>query len=538
MWHYNSKLLRGIEVLLTTMVLANGLAAQGFPGAPMPVLQLKNRAFLTPADLDANNGVSSKSRHAQNSHYVIQFEQSPTPAQIQSLVDRGATILGYVPENALMIATSRRIILDDLNARWRGKLSPEDKISTLAVTFPGGVLSDPSVIAPFVVEFQPDTSPEEMKGLVSDNALELLDHPDLLDHQLLVRGASGQVMRLSEWDEVTYIFPASADLVEGRPVIACAGAVSQFGLIGQYVARSGEGWDGPGQGSVDLKYVFTQLTAKLGIDVQKAEILKAMREWERVASIHFLPSDNPNGSKTISILFAAGSHGDAYPFDGPGKVLAHTFYPAPPNPEPLAGDMHLDDSESWRIAADVDLYSVVLHELGHALGLGHSDKPGAVMYPYYRQATALTAEDTTAILDIYAPPSSTTPAPAPAIPLSFGVDSFATDTAATGIALSGVVGGGTPPYTIAWSTDKNLSGVAAIKLASDGMQWTVSAIPLSMGSNQISVSATDARQTKSARRRPRPRFLCWHRSAWPTAYDWRTNAPLMSSMQTEWKHRR
>jgi len=54
-------------------------------------------------------------------------------------------------------------------------------------------------------------------------------------------------------------------------------------------------------------------------------------------------------------------------------VLAHTFYPSPPNPEPIAGDVHLDDDEEWVIGSDlsvrsVDLFSVSLHELGHALG--------------------------------------------------------------------------------------------------------------------------------------------------------------------------
>ena len=85
-------------------------------------------------------------------------------------------------------------------------------------------------------------------------------------------------------------------------------------------------------------------------------------------------------------------------------TLAHTFYPSPPNPEPIAGDMHLDADESWRIGTGIDLFTVVLHEAGHALGLGHSDQPGAVMYPYYRFAYGLTSDDIAGIQDLYGAP--------------------------------------------------------------------------------------------------------------------------------------
>src|ERR1035441_4350215 len=77
-------------------------------------------------------------------------------------------------------------------------------------------------------------------------------------------------------------------------------------------------------------------------------------------------------ARTIAILTASYAHGDAYPFDGPGGVLAHTFYPSPPNPEPLAGDVHFDASETWGVGVNTDLFSVALHEAGHALGMAHS----------------------------------------------------------------------------------------------------------------------------------------------------------------------
>src|SRR5207253_7407999 len=111
-----------------------------------------------------------------------------------------------------------------------------------------------------------------------------------------------------------------------------------------------------------------------------------------------------------------GAHGDAYPFDGPGRTLAHTFYPSPPNSEPVAGDMHLDADEDWHTGANLDLFSVALHEAGHALGLGHSDRPGAVMYPYYHLVSGLTDDDIAGIRDLYGSKSNPPAQPPPVQP--------------------------------------------------------------------------------------------------------------------------
>ncbi|CAN6702634.1 unnamed protein product [Malus baccata var. baccata] len=69
------------------------------------------------------------------------------------------------------------------------------------------------------------------------------------------------------------------------------------------------------------------------------------------------------------------AHGDRYPFDGRGRVLAHSFAVAD-------GRFHYDTDERW--AVDVvtvayDLLSVAWHEIGYLLGLGHSSVRGAVM---------------------------------------------------------------------------------------------------------------------------------------------------------------
>ena len=58
------------------------------------------------------------------------------------------------------------------------------------------------------------------------------------------------------------------------------------------------------------------------------------------------------------------------PFDGPGGVLAHTFYPL------HGGDVHFDGEEDWVVRPGqgrrgAHLRLVAAHEFGHSLGLPH-----------------------------------------------------------------------------------------------------------------------------------------------------------------------
>ena len=469
---------------LAIIVLASGLFLPQLRG--QPVLHLKSRRVQTNADLSEHLSVPIRNRGTAESHRIIQFDEPPSREQLLELQGRGARILGYVPVNGLAINAPDRINLEGLGVRWSGRMLAADKISP---AIPGSISDF------YIVEFFQDVIMEIARPLARDVGLQVLEHPNLLSYQLLVQGTLEAIAELAEWDEVSYIFPASEAMVNGEPVIACAGAISAYGNIGQYIAASGDGWDGPGRNAVELFYHLLKPTGKLALDVQIGEIQRAMAEWSRVAKIKFTPSTQDNVAKTITILFAAGAHGDPYPFDGPGKILAHTFYPAPPNPEPLAGDLHLDDDEPWHIGWDLDLYSVALHEMGHALGLGHSDKPGAVMYPYYQKATKLTAEDIAAILTLYAaqdqaaPPSTppSAPTPKPVIAISSPVDSGTYSTTSAAVTLSGTASYASGISRVAWVNSRGGQGTAA-----GTTRWVAGPIPLQSGVNNLSVTVTGA----------------------------------------------
>jgi hypothetical protein len=411
-------------------------------------------------------------------HIIVQFPTFPTGDTLLALTARGANLLQYVPDNGVLVNIPVYADLTTLGLHYAGALTPQQKISPLIAN------GDSSVIRGYyLVEFHSDVDPASARRIIlSLPGIELMENPDLLSRHLMVHvpdltREAEALATLAVQDEVEFIFPASSDLIQGIQVFALADTLNQN------VLNTGEGWDGPGLNAINLFYFFSHMTDQLPVALTQAEILRAMATWAAVAQIAWLPGVSATANQTVNLLFAAGEHGDGFPFDGPGGILAHTFAPPPISPEPLAGDSHFDDAETWRIGSDFDVFSIALHELGHSLGLAHSDDPTAVMYPYYRIWTGLQHSDKAAILLLYAAKGAVVPPTTLALTVN-APPSLTTDAS---ISLSGTVTGGSGGARVTWSSSTGLYGSAVVI----GANWTIANIPLVLGLNTITVTAAD-----------------------------------------------
>jgi hypothetical protein len=475
-------------------------------GWAQPVIHLKAgaagaRSSRTPA------------RQGHTTHFLLRFPAEPGAELRRELERRGMRVLQYVPDAGLMVASPTAPDVRGLDVLSAAALEPSEKISPL--------LTD-QVTGAVLIEFHADVDMTAAREEVRSRGFDVLENASLLPGHLVASGSYSALDALAEYDDVAYIMPASAELAAGIPVAGCSGAATAAGPVGDYVLVS-LGWPKDASGNVALHYFIRSLTNKLDPATAQSEIERALREWGRYANFTLSPGQQQGAERTVDILFASGAHGDAYPFDGPGGMLAHTFYPAPPNSEPIAGDMHLDADEPWSVGTNVDLYSVALHEMGHALGLGHSDRPGSVMYPYYKLSTGLTDDDIAGIRALYgsnvaatpAPPAPTpTPSPAPTptptpappapppaptpTPTPAGGDSTAPSlqiqspgftiisTSASTIAISGIASDNVGVISVKWSTSTGDAGVAA-----GTASWSAN-VPLLVGTNVITVRAYDA----------------------------------------------
>jgi len=156
------------------------------------------------------------------------------------------------------------------------------------------------------------------------------------------------------------------------------------------------------QGSRWKKKTLTYKVGKYPTNLTRSQVdrdvRKAFNMWSQASGLKFV--SKKFGSVDIEIRFENYYHGDEDAFDGPGGVVAHAFFPE------FGGDAHFDNGENWTVDkySGVSLLQSIAHELGHSLGLLHSNNYRAMMSPYHkgwRPGLALDSDDIKAAKVLY-----------------------------------------------------------------------------------------------------------------------------------------
>lgn len=195
------------------------------------------------------------------------------------------------------------------------------------------------------------------------------------------------------------------------------------------------GWDGPGLGSASLTYYFDTLTSDVPYQSVKETLVSSMDIWASVVDVTFSEVFTPNLDNSIDFIFI---HPDDHPsIHMRPSSLAMAAGPAwPPYfgagfwPNPVAGDITFNDDYNWEIGdatgrGAYDIMSVAVHELGHSLGLGHSDYYDSIMHPSIGSSeifSGLHWDDIVGIQSLYAPVAdATVPEPSTLLFLGLGL---------------------------------------------------------------------------------------------------------------------
>ncbi len=128
----------------------------------------------------------------------------------------------------------------------------------------------------------------------------------------------------------------------------------------------------------------------------RTAIAQAISEWSSVANIDIAQVPDQG----LDFDYGGLAQGDprfgdirigGYNFQNP-VVMAVTATP-PPFGYTQAGDVQVNLGLNWNLGRDYDFQTVILHELGHSLGLEHSTDPGSMMFEQYEGVRQSLAPD-------------------------------------------------------------------------------------------------------------------------------------------------
>ncbi len=333
-------------------------------------------------------------------HALVEFNGKPTTEDLKAVTDAGGRVVYYVTPTVRTIAATPEqfrnmaaVIQRSTALTARHKISPR-----LAVQAGGNHVRDA------LVEFHPDVPQEQATAAVVASGAALLRVDFIGGRYLVVRGTEAQLFALAGHDAPAWLMPVADYLT--RPDSRFYSLIEPpmaGGVVAAPYTTVGEGWDGPGQSPANLWYHHVNYTPDVLVNETRTAYRSQLMKWAAVAPLTFNETTAPGMPESLDLSFQAGA---AWGLDGPGGMLGYAYFPNDLNPEPLAGDIVLDEDETWSIGpspAAVNMEYALLHESGHALGLGHSSDTNAVMYPFYdgTRPAQLGEDDILAIQALY-----------------------------------------------------------------------------------------------------------------------------------------
>jgi hypothetical protein len=185
--------------------------------------------------------------------------------------------------------------------------------------------------------------------------------------------------------------------------------------------------DGTALGDGISSNLFASFNARWPTVVWEGQMLLAAQTWAEATNLNFAVVPD-NGVPFGSGAYEQGDpgHGDIRigGFDFGNGDLGGAWFPPPVNDFSAAGNVFFNTAQPFNIGSTYDLYTVALHEIGHALGmLGSSDYYAAMYETYVGAKSGLSPDDIAGIRSIYS-------ANAPRSPDGFGFYTSSFQTAA------------------------------------------------------------------------------------------------------------